>query len=380
MSVKHITIGRSVVDKDFTLSAAGQLYFDVDKQAGKATLCTTLPESVFDAAYDKLMLGGYRYISSINGEQPNEDGLLMLNGDRCLSWQHAPGEITLYDLCPACSSCDLYAELIRRLEQCKIALNMLKDANLYDNDILQSRKATLENARAELHESCEGHDPVSRTPIFSSELLKQYATMVHMWNYLVTTIGMYNEVVVAPDSPSGVSVRTAYTVSNCNTLNSLMVAIEISPLSLADGLQPLSLYVARREVAFIPSEDTPDDFPTVVPTLGAGTTKTVMATFGAVNTAGTYVLTATFLPFVYAQPVEPEPPDTRRTYIVSENNYPTYDDYCTSIMYPSEAVSGMCTWRVVITWTLDDGKARNIVRTYEMRTATPRNIATGLGD
>lgn len=419
MSIRRISVvtdsGTMVLDRNFALAADSPV--SVSTHGSVVELEHDDVSDPYAEAYDRLT-GPDRYLSRINGAPPSGDGMFYIAGDSCLSWTSANDledsdsepHIRLYDLCPACESCDTHARLLRRLEQCKLALNMLKDVNLYGDAIAASRERWLAGRRVSLPEACsvDGDD----TPaLFSSRLLGQYVSMVHMWNYVVSTRNNASEVEVAPDAPSGLVVRTRYAMPDCDSGKRLSVSVSVTPSSLATGqAEALSMYIPETVCEYSPFDGADVD----ASSSAVGASGTVLASFSNMRAAGTAVVVSKFLPFVClsladtsgnavssvrsiiassqvdvsssqsSMPDEdgqPLPVDVTvlRTGIVATpavKNNPTQADYDASVGYPSVSCAGSNIWRVRVTWSLSGAvKAEN---TYLFAAAPARLPVRGI--
>ena len=169
------------------------------------------------------------YITSLNGIRPTADGNLFINGSECESIWISGSTIGLYDLCPACQKCDKLYTLIQGVQYYKTWLNTLKDVNLYATSQVTARQNVLLGLFADFsaptYSSCSTSaytttdftsGAFSTHNIIGRDLLRQYVTTVHMWNYLVSRSGNETSITVAPEDNSGFVVQTKYTLPACD--------------------------------------------------------------------------------------------------------------------------------------------------------------------
>ena len=174
-------------------------------------------------------------VYSINGVYPTSDGSFFIHGSECDSWGYINGStvfisgttafpqedqpeiyeydeegkktdtldttasgIWLTDLCPACQTCDEVFRIKQEIEKLAILINMIKDVEIHDDAVFLSDKSDME--ALELNGStvnCAGpwsSDPekqelqkqlISFPHDRGRQLLQQYITVAHMWNYAV---------------------------------------------------------------------------------------------------------------------------------------------------------------------------------------------------
>lgn len=169
------------------------------------------------------------YIATINGIQPAADGTFFINGSECNSIWVRGNELNMYDLCPACQTCDKLYTLIKGVEYYKTWLNTLKDVNLYTQPQVVNRRQAMVNAfvpfSGVMYSNCStkayvetdlSSGGVVSTPIMVADLMRQYVTTVHMWNYLVSRSGTETQITVAPEDDSGFVVQTKYALPACS--------------------------------------------------------------------------------------------------------------------------------------------------------------------
>jgi hypothetical protein len=176
------------------------------------------------------------------------------------------------------------------------------------------------------------------------ELLKQYVTLVHMWNYVVSQNNSSTEIQIAPEDTAGFVVQTKRSLPSCSNKQTISCTIDIDvtqgpndlPLVKYDtgdfaeytGEYKLSVYLPSYTLEFKPFKNTianqcqpgqVDDMQaidtgalalttyddTVVPIIGStnslvrNTHKTLSTGDMDAKVAGTYVARVKVLPFIY---------------------------------------------------------------------------------
>lgn len=341
------------------------------------------------------------YVSRINGVSPMSDGTFMLHGSACTSWFPAVSvdsvpEIHLVDLCPACRTCDAEVALKKQVEYLKILMNSLKDTSLYPQATLNARKTYLTDSRFVVSETCTAalqNTPAALLvpPDFNSvQLLGQYVTMVHMWNFIASQNNSSTVLTTAPEDSAGITVSTKRALPACDGLSSLNCTIK---LTLSSGQSGLSVYVPDPITDFIPFGGGCQQYANAATVSHASTvctTKTVSASFPDVNCAGTYCVVAKFLPFynstlldedgdpvtiarIFGAPKNPVPAagnlaqdvyNFNATYSATPKQAPTLDDFTRSRSHPSRSATGRNRWQVVITWTSTGAFEHAATETY----------------
>lgn len=304
------------------------------------------------------------YIGTINEVSPTADGEFFIEGSNCVSWAYVDGGtvsevgdvndshgIALVDLCPSCTTCEAVYRMKTELENMKMWINTLKDVSLYDVQTANSRKALLASNRItgiEPLKSACGPDLVENTEYLrlkALQLVHQYVTLVHMWNYVVSQNNSSTEIVVAPDDVCGFVVQTKRALPSCAEKQTIQCMINTTCVGamLDDGTiiggeenqdefitwmwtesQPLSVYVPRDEsetptgteetckcassLVFEPFTQTDSSGPQYVTTADTELTcytpaakthsKTISSKVITAEAAGTYVMAVKFLPFV----------------------------------------------------------------------------------
>lgn len=241
--------------------AAGSDNVSVTSKGNTVTLSSRTEKSIYEKAYDDLILTPY--VSQISGVGPDSTGAFFINGSGCWDWYYkdaakeGPNKISnallvLNDLCSSCSSCEATVRMKKLAEHFKVVFNILKDANLYDTDTVKERKAYLDSKRMKLTENCssaltaEDKNRLNSISVFGNRLLGEYLTAVHMWNYLVSNKRTSTSVDVAKDDPSGMSVASTATSPGCDKGTQVSVTSVVSQVS---GQPGLSLYVPKVSAA-----------------------------------------------------------------------------------------------------------------------------------
>ena len=182
----------------------------------------------FESAYVDIT-GGSTYVTSINGVTPTEDGSLFIIGSVCDSvYMPNTSTVEIYDLCPVCPLCDKVLAMERGVEYYKTHLNAIKDVNLYTSTYISAhtRDDFTANRIVQPDGLCDispyvpvsaigGTVAISTLPD-SIQLLKQYVTTVHMWNYLVSRNDTFTELSTAPEDNSGLVIQTKYSLPACD--------------------------------------------------------------------------------------------------------------------------------------------------------------------
>jgi hypothetical protein len=275
------------------------------------------------------------YILTINGVAPNSNGEFFIDGSACDSWgiiaggtESITGEpaigrgISIVDLCPACTTCESIYRLQYEVEGLKLWLNTLKDVNLYMDQDMSQRRSNLSGLRitgSPAAASCNItlNEDDAYMHLRSAQLLQQYITVVHMWNYVVSQNNASNNISIAPEDTAGFVVQTKRAVPSCSSQQTVKCEITVAdptPIFDADVLQPaipedydISIYVPQRSMTltFEPFLDSDNEWK-ALGTAGIHAESTTSTSSKHVYTdvidakvAGTYVVTAKFLPFVY---------------------------------------------------------------------------------
>lgn len=182
--------------------------------------------------------GGGHYVNTIAGTAPAGSGTFMLLGSACDSVESGTGTVTIYDMCPACSSCDLVVAIREQVKYYARVLNAFKDASLYSSSTYATRYSLLKSACGTVPESCSasGYD-LPANFLDPYKLLYQYAAAVQAWNYVVSTAGNKTVITEAPEENSGLVIRTSFSVPSCSISgNSLTCEISIDGVELQQCL------------------------------------------------------------------------------------------------------------------------------------------------
>lgn len=409
------------------------------------------------------------FVTSINGVQPNSDGEFFIDGSECDSWalinggtthmfdndyvfDDATNGISLVDLCPACKTCESIYRLQYEVESLKMWINTLKDVNLYMQDDMEQRRTNLGKLRiTNIDDKCAVglSTDDAYMQLKSAQLLQQYMTVVHMWNYVVSQNNSSNVITIAPEDTTGFVVQTKRALPSCAGNQRIWCTIRVDepePVPDTNGgtyhipeNYPISIYVPEGslDLSFEPFDDkepqalqgasihatseyyiyrniqtgeeqtyptskrasfpaaqwtethvwyTDDDHKS--PGINAYSTKFVYTDFDitssidcGLNTsvAGTYVVTAKFLPFVHytiykgtrqitirggtTVPVTPTPIPGSTTseawdfgitdYSATAVMNPTNSQYLEAKTTPTCSVDFKLRWPVHITWWID---------------------------
>lgn len=293
-------------------------------------------------------------VYSINGVYPTSDGSFFIHGSDCDSWGYVNGgiaEITgstaatvsvgastasgiwLTDLCPACQTCDEIFRIKQEIEKLAVLVNMIKDVEIHDDAVFLSDKSDME--ALELNGSTVNcavpwgtqsmNFPVDR----GRQLLQQYITVAHMWNYAVVQNNASFKLEIAPEDTAGFVVQTKRALPNCDGHWHIRctITIEYENSINDDGapmgrVQDLSVYVPEPELLFKPFTEYREEQPDVgLPEVVNGSTvyvmdaalngakahvdaavnctkKTIMTDEIVARVGGTYEVTVKILPFI----------------------------------------------------------------------------------
>ena len=285
---------------------------------------------------------GKEYVTSINEVRADNQGDFLIEGSDCLSWTYTDqtieditlnngnpvhGAILLVDMCPSCVKCENIYSLMYELEDMKLWINMLKDVNLYDIEGTKTRYLNLKAKRVTQPVSPCGIYKEDNTVLRGTQLFKEYVTMLHMWNYVVSINNYSSTIQIAPEDTAGFVVQTKHSVTTCGVNNTVKVGCTVdacidhiisgSTKGIPTDYNKLSVYIPPDSMHFSygPMETGGDGFLPI-----AGSTVTVTtgaqdeppAIHGAatvkhlessphpyqVTKAGTFMLEAKFLPFI----------------------------------------------------------------------------------
>jgi len=367
-----------------------------------------------------------QYIKTINGVAPTQDGEFFIDGSECDSWDmlESGTGISIVDLCPSCTKCESIYRLKYEVENLKMWLNTLKDVNLYltlsENGYneVKTRALMLEQYRI----TGPNKMPACSTDVdFDNsylnmrglQLLQQYITTVHMWNYIVSRNNASTVIDVAPEDTTGFTVQTKRALTSCACAQTICCTIHIRPYGILNDNgttqttlpYPISVYVPDRSntIKFEPLAKDNQDIalnvtkceistanPTSTTDIIYASTKTATTTEIPAKVAGTYVVSVKFLPFVYykawrdGEPINIRGGTTteisgktssdgtvtydfgiseRATYIKPAHGTgvpewlqgePTESDYLTAKTVPTCSVTFKIIWNVDITWQVKE--------------------------
>jgi len=280
-----------------------------------------------------------QYIKTINGVAPTQDGEFFIDGSECDSWDILESRtgISIVDLCPSCTKCESIYRLKYEVENLKMWLNTLKDVNLYltagTKDEVATRTALLSQYRItgpdkmpQCNTGIEFDDGYMN--MRGLQLLQQYITTVHMWNYIVSRNNASTIIEVAPEETTGFVVQTKRALTSCACEQKICCTIHVSAYGILKDNQPnqpreipsdypISVFVPEKSniVRFEPTVK--QDPPNIALPISGCTISTAdpadpddylyaskkTATTGEIDAkaAGTYVVCVKFLPFIYYQ-------------------------------------------------------------------------------
>ena len=309
-------------------------------------------------------------VYSINGQHAAPDGSFFIHGSECDSWSEVRGGtvtetgdedsatyrngelqvvvqdgLALTDLCPTCSSCETLYRIKKELEYFEMFVNMMKDVMLHNSTDLLTDKAALNVLRvigSTVH-CTDDPDYSDLDPMKGMQLLQQYITVAHMWNYAVMQNNASFRMEIAPEDTAGFVVQTKRALPSCDGTWRIRCTIKIEydhrqndDNSISSAKQDLSVFVPEPVLWFKPFNMEDPDEPIIgtnpveyvsaedaaLQTLvdqGAGgstsvqvltdakvhvthdnncTTKTIQTDFIQARVSGTYGLQMKFLPFV----------------------------------------------------------------------------------
>lgn len=376
------------------------------------------------------------FIQTINGVSSNDDGEFFIDGSECDSWgviengvdsitnEQATGAatsgISLVDLCPACRTCESIYRLQYEVENLKMWINTLKDVNLYINDDMDQRRTNLGNLRVtNLSDLCAAglEQDDAYMQIKSVQLLQQYMTVVHMWNYVVSQNNASNVIEVAPEDTAGFVVQTKRALPSCADNQAIQCTIDVgAPCAIKDdgtlvdlpNNYPVSIYVPTPvldmqndatdvqslDLHFEPFDEKQEQALGNAKIHVRNQTQSdkvrVQTDVISAKVAGTYVVSAKFLPFIYYRIWKGS--GSNKTYIsvrggttvpitgttvgddtvwdfgingheVMPKLNPTAQDYLDAKTTPTSSVDFKLVWPIRIEWTVT-GVAEPYVEEY----------------
>ena len=260
--------------------------------------------------YNKLFKDAYesstvpKPIVTINGVAPTDRGAFFIDGSECDSWGEIKGStafpigealknehdqlidggtasgIWLVDLCPSCTTCENVYRLQYETENLRMWINTLKDVNLMvstaansanydqvfdDNQELSSKRVSgitkwngydWRNTGTPLEydanwEACH----MDLTPddsfmrVRGLNLLKEYITTVHMWNYVVSQNNSSTEIQIAPESEAGFVIQTKRSLPSCGGDQQIRCLIDVDVMSgESDTATPFPTHLGPQDV------------------------------------------------------------------------------------------------------------------------------------
>ena len=300
------------------------------------------------------------YIKSINGSQPNGKGEFFIDGSECVSWGEVKNGVVvggrpdetaehdgmwLVDLCPSCTTCENVYRLKYEVETLKMWINTLKDVNLYQDADVEGRRTGLGEYRITGSTIAHGNIDFARCStsglqpddgylaVKGLQLLQQYMTTVHMWNYVVKKNNESTVIQTAPEDTAAFVVQTKRALTSCgdeydpedpDSYNSIKCTIsvkrgvihyddsenktdtEIYDASIAPNY-PLSMFVPEPELRFEPFNRDFESKALGNATVSVDTStatpcyRKVVTTEIVTKIAGTYIVEARFMPFIYVR-------------------------------------------------------------------------------
>jgi hypothetical protein len=266
-------------------------------------------------------------VYSINGVYGASDGSFFIHGSECDSWgylEHSTAlpmnepqtvykydkkghiildedtqkpvldteasGIWLTDLCPACQTCDDIYQIKQGIEQLEVLVNMMKDVELHDTETLETNKENMEALCIDGGEHCP-----NPWEIFSAEqgrqLLQQYITVAHLWNYSVVQNNASFKLEIAPEDTAGFVVQTKRSLPNCDGYWHIRCTVSVSYFAAINdngsthAKQDLSVYIPEPNLRFKPFNLEDESQPIVV----AGGTVYPSAEKAALNGAGVVI-------------------------------------------------------------------------------------------
>lgn len=240
--------------------------------------------ATFDSDWSNIPVDKAAFIQTINGVGPDGQGNFFLSGSECDSWGYIVGGtatdagykdgeghllpdpvvvdngstyskngIWLTDLCPACSACEMLYRLKQEVIRMKLWLAVLRDVNLYQQ---HSNDPEHHSGKTELTEAnwlwnrrflpdkyiqcgkyilADEEYPTSFEAYAEDEqfskglqLIQQYMTTVHMWNYLVNRNNKSDVISIAPEDTAGFVVQTKRAVTSCNSAQTIQCVVSIT--------------------------------------------------------------------------------------------------------------------------------------------------------
>lgn len=232
-------------------------------------------QATINPVWDGRLPAPLRKVNTINGVGANAAGEFFIDGSECDSWGYikngiaegsgkvdeevwfvrrnkVTGELIKYkypngfgiwltDACPACTSCETIYRLKYEVENLKMWLNTLKDVNMYRStlygdipdhvayrrDLLNQQRITEYNEDQACSSNLQPDDKYMQ--LQGIQLLQQYMTVVHMWNYVVSRNNSSTLITIAPEDTTGFVVQTKRALTSCGDKQSVRCFIRVYP-------------------------------------------------------------------------------------------------------------------------------------------------------
>ena len=258
-----------------------------------------------------------KYVSAINNVSPgNPAGNFFILGGMCVTpfispnTSNIPDEdasgvmprpvtnvLSLTDSCMTCQTCEKLLQVKERLEALKRVFWALKDINLYGRNTLDTRSNFSASAMMTTPAGCVGLPSEERLKLFDMRMfnvLGQYMTMVHMWNYVVGLGSHHVEFIPPTDDVSAFAVRVSFPKSACESDPAVTTActITIRPYAVQDDL---AAWIPEPELEFSPMQEYSPNL------VGSGTQSGLVYTFSFSDDSalvGTYSILLRYYPFI----------------------------------------------------------------------------------
>lgn len=198
---------------------------------GSTSVLMSVDSSVVSLSTDPSAFADFSPVRTINEIHPAADGSFYISGSECDSWEYlGGGTIGLVDLCPSCQTCDAVYRMKNEIEDLKMFLNALKDANLYSQNVVTDRTNLLIEQRqfSGVDTPCITGGTVSQFYPKGLQLLQQYVTLVRMWNYVVSQNNSSTVIDVAPEDTSGFTVQTKRSLPSCGNDSRICCTLAIN--------------------------------------------------------------------------------------------------------------------------------------------------------
>lgn len=289
--------------------------------------------------------GVLNYIASINGVGTNNPtGMFFILGGMCvtpfISVNASSGNISqgdedatgvmprpttnvlsLTDGCATCRTCDRLLQIKEKLEALKRVFWALKDVNLYKESIFNSRVSYVRSAMMDTPVGCTGIPSDERNSLFEIamyNMLGQYMTVVHMWNYISQLGSQRVEILPVPEDISAFAVRVSSPKLTCDTATKIYCTVIVRPKQVQDGL---TAWVPEPEIGFEPLHEYAASLS------GTATQEGLVYTFSfedSTPVVGTYTLLMRYYPYIPARAVDPRTDTTIDPSEYDADNYVKY--------------------------------------------------------